>query len=138
MSTFTYSSTLATDKDKVRFKIGDTDTLFPQVYDEEIAALLVTYTSVLETSIQCVRFLIGKYSFRANETVGKISVQYDTAVKSLQAKLKDLQNESANSGLGLYGGGISVSDKQSVEDNTDNVKPLFTKEMHCFETDNDE
>jgi len=51
MASFTYAGTLATNLDKVRFCIGDTNTTYRQFYDEEITAILTEETNDIETTV---------------------------------------------------------------------------------------
>lgn len=136
--TWTYDTSLSTDLAKVRFLVGDTDTNFQQLSDEEINSLISQYSSVLRSSIQAIKGLISKYSFKNNETVGKISVNYDNVIKALSDRLKQLELEALNSGLGIYAGGISKTIRETIEDNTDIIKPFFTRDTHTNADEDDD
>ena len=120
---WTYDPTLATDLDKVRFNVGDTDTNVQQISDEEITALLASEGSVINASIRILGNFISKYSLRANETVGRISVQYSGIVDNLRKSLDNLSAQNAS----IYCGGLTKSGKAVYQDNTDLVQPVFKR-----------
>ena len=57
---WSYDTSLPTNKDKVRVSIGDTDSSDQQLSDEEINALLTVHGSVRSTAIAVARMLAAK------------------------------------------------------------------------------
>jgi hypothetical protein len=60
---WSYSDSLTTNKDKVRLKIGDTDTNDQLLSNETIEALLTEHNNDLDlTAISCVRAIIAQFN----------------------------------------------------------------------------
>lgn len=75
--TWTYSGDPSdSDKDAVRFTVGDTDTTDQLVTDEEIAYLLVVHGAVGMASVGAARAIAAKYSRKADQSrsVGDLSL----------------------------------------------------------------
>lgn len=124
---FSYNNNLATDLDKVRFNIGDTSEVNYNFQDEEINYLLGCNNTVVSVTISLLNNLITKYSLRANETVGRVSVAYTDVVGNLRQALNNFM--TLNSGVGgVYCGGISKTQKESYTENTDIVQSVFTRD----------
>lgn len=122
-------------RDAVRFLIGDTDTNDQQLSNEELDYLLTTYSSdKYAAAIAAVRALIAKFARLADKAVGDLRISYSQRLKHYQQLISNLQLQAATVG-GLaepYAGGISVSDKDSVEEDTDREPPAFTKDLHDY------
>lgn len=116
------------DLDAVRFLIGDTDTDDQLVSDEEITWAL-TQGSVYNAAAICARSIAAVYSRLADKAVDDLQIKYSQ--KSAQYfKLADsLESKDSHKALGVYAGGISVADKESIESNTDRVSPSFKRGM---------
>lgn len=124
---FSYNNNLATDLDKVRFNISDTSEVNYNFQDEEINYLLGCNNSVVSVTISLLNNLITKYSLRANETVGRVSVAYSDTVANLRQALNNFM--TLNSGIsGVYCGGISQTQKEIYTENTDIVQSIFTRD----------
>jgi len=121
--TWTYSGNPgASDRDAVRFAIGDTDTNDQQLTNEEIAYLLTVAGSVVAASCSAIRKLIAKYVRLVDQTTGQISITYSQRASQYRALLSDIQDDGP---VAAYAGGISISDKESVESDTDRDPPAF-------------
>lgn len=120
--------------DKVRFLIQDTDTSDQQFSDQEINAMIAGSSSVYVAAIACVRSLIAKYTRRADKNVGDLHISFSQIAKGYQALIASLSQQAVVSGTACpaYAGGISRSDKQIDELNTDRVKPSFRKGQMDF------
>lgn len=131
--TFTYSSTdLSTTLAVVRLLLGDTDSSDPQLTDEEIAAFTTRYGGVYFPAAAACDALASKYARYTSKTVGRLSIQYGERAEHY-AKLADqLRRQAATSALVPYAGGISDSDKQTQEADTDRVKPQFLLGMDDY------
>lgn len=120
---FSYNGNLGTDKDKVRFNIGDTVENTMQYTDSEIYAILEQETTVRKATSRLLKTLITKYSLKASETVGKIKIDYAGVVENLKEALKLYISSSVT----IYAGGMSKSGKEVYSDNSDLVQPYFYK-----------
>ena len=123
-----YTDTLLTDRDKVRFYIGDTsnDATKEKLSDNEIDALLADYPSPLDCAIKCAEALIAKYAGYVTQTVGSVSVQYSNLVAQYEKLAKTLKGKLAIKG-GAWAGGLSQAEKDANADDTDRVEPAFER-----------
>lgn len=121
---FAYSTSLATNKDKVRFRIGDTDSNRPLLSDEEIDAVLVSKPAVLPASIECVEAILAKIARDVDRNAAGISSSRSQAFNhylELRGKLaREMLTESE-----MFVGGLSKAAKRSFESNPDFVQPSF-------------
>lgn len=124
----TYDTTLATDKDKVRLLIGDTDTARAELSDEEITASLTIYGSVGPTSAALARAISAKYMRRVTTAIDGFSVAYSDIAKNYAA-LADRLEEDLDAAAGALGvpivGGVSRGTMDGVDSNTDRQPSSF-------------
>ena len=116
----------------VRLLIGDNQTGDPQMQDEEITfALSQNNNSVYQSAVYCCRLLASKYARMVNTQLdGALQAEYSDRAKqyiTLAVQLSEMAKKASGSGggLGVSGGGVSISDMKVVEENTDRVKPAF-------------
>ena len=81
--TWTYGGDLTTDKDWIRFTIGDTDVNSPLLYDEEITALLLN-ASKTKVAITSMEAILGKLSRECNYKIGPEAVSASDRYKQYQ------------------------------------------------------
>lgn len=139
---WTYSGDPSTSsKDAVRFLIGDTDTTDQQMQDEEINYLLTLYGGdVYTAAIVAARSLASKYARFPDVRIGDYSTsnsQRFNAYLALAKQLEQTQNVGLIHKAKPYAGGISIADKQQDEQNTDRVKPAFTRQDMTFPGNDD-
>ena len=114
--------------DAVRYLIGDTGTT-ELVSDAEINYLRSTVgDNVLAVAAEAARNLSHKYAALVDQTVGKISVSYSQKAKQYQDLYNSLRRRAGQSGR-IYAGGISLSDKELDDDDSDRPAPAFTVGM---------
>jgi hypothetical protein len=121
---FAYSTSLTTNKDKVRFRIGDTDSNRPLLSDEEINAVLASKPAVLPSSIECVEAILAKIARDVDRNAAGITSSRSQAYNhylELRNKLgREMLTESE-----MFVGGLSKAAKQAFEDESDFIKPSF-------------
>jgi len=125
-----YDNTLATDRDKVRFYIGDTsnDATLERLSDNEIDAMLADYSDPLVCALKCAEALLAKYAGYVTQTVGSVSVQYSNLVNQYEKLISRLKAKVATQASGaVWVGGISESEKTANETDTDRVEPAFER-----------
>ena len=129
-------SALATSaKDQVRRLIGDVILTDQQIMDEEINFALTQRSSIYGAAADCCRFLQAQFSRKIDlvtQSGGGGALKSNFSAQSLQyGKLAALYEAKAVAlgGALPYAGGISVSDKQNQELDTDRVQPDFTVGM---------
>lgn len=124
--TTTYSGDPASSsKDAVRFLIQDTAAPW-LLQDEEIEYVLTLYPSPQVAAAQCARAIAMNFARLAkSKKVGDLSIDYGERAKFYKELADQLEASGNIAGVIPYSGGISVSDKLTVEQNTDRVKPPF-------------
>lgn len=121
-------------RDKVRWYTGDTDATDQLVSDEEIdSALDETGTAYGAASVVC-RAIAARFARLVTKSTAGQNQTLTNNLSDLHKHYLDLAEQMSSSassavGAGLYAGGISISDKQSNEDDTDWVPPDFHREM---------
>jgi hypothetical protein len=132
--TWSYDTSLSTDKDKVRLLIGDTDTTNQYISDEEIVAMLAfNNDDVYETAAQIADSLAGRYSTTSKLEIddfmidfGAVAEQFATLAKRIRVSAT---NASANT-IGAWVAGVSVTAMDAVRDDTDRVNSRFEMGQH--------
>lgn len=131
MASKTYSGDpSSSDGDFVRFVLGDTESSTMQLTDEEIEAALRLYPNTDLAAAFLAENLAGRFARKVDKSVGDLSISYGNIAKNYIDMALRLRRSASVDGAPPYAGGISVSDKQSTESNTDRVAPIFTKGMH--------
>jgi hypothetical protein len=116
---------------QVRRLIGDVITTDQQIADEEINFALTQRSSIYGTAADCCRYIAAQYSRKADVIVqspqgGALKTNYSQQAKSYLAMAAQFENISVSRGGALpYAGGISVTDKQNAEADTDRVAPQY-------------
>lgn len=130
---FTYDPQLDTSLDQVRFRIGDTDPLDPQLQDEELNALLATTNdNVAATSLLALDALIARYARFADKWVGDLKIlahQRYEQFAALRDKIAVGGGAPAMAGIPTAGG-VYIADKVSARLNTSLVQGAFRTGMH--------
>lgn len=118
----------SSDRDQVRFLIGDTATADQLVTDEEIAWSL-TQGSVYNAAAICAKAIAATFSRLADKAVDDLKINYSQKSSQYLKLAEQLESKDSHKALGVYCGGISVADKASNELDTDRVSPSFTRGM---------
>ena len=128
---FSYSGNpSSSQKDEVRFLIGDTDADRPMLADSEILYLISKYGSAVNASIQAALALVAKFSRMADESVGSVSKSYSQLSEQFRKLSNDLQKKQSIDSCMPYAGGISISDKISNETDLNRVDNFFYRDLH--------
>ena len=122
--------------DAVRFLTGDTDTNDQLLDDEEIkwtnnqvTGSDTATTALYEVSYRVMVAIASKFSRLADQSVGDLKVdmfQKATNAREQAALLKQQALREGNTPV-PYAGGISVSDKEIDQENSDIVQPYFSR-----------
>lgn len=126
-----YGGNPATDPlDQLRLWIGDTDPADPLLSDSEVQFFLSQFGTPLAGAISACRSLIAKFARYCDERVDKVDVKYSQISANLKALLPTLESQmTMNLAEPMWAGGISISDKDSRENDSDRVIPAFTRDM---------
>jgi hypothetical protein len=119
----------SSDKDAVRFLIGDTNKNDKLLSDFEINYTVSQEGTVLQAAIHCLQNLIVVYSRHVDSSGNNRSRAYSQRVQSFRTSLDALLERQAMQGLNVFAGGISKAQKDTQCSDTDRVGPVFTKQM---------
>jgi hypothetical protein len=120
------------ESDAVRFLLGDTNGLKPKLTDNEVDYLLNEQGSVLRAAARGAEILAGKQVEVADQKrVGSLMIRsFQSTMESYLKLAKALwARANAQDSTGPYAGGISRSDKRSVQQDGDRVRPSFARGM---------
>jgi hypothetical protein len=124
--TQTYSNTLSSDKDLVRFEIGDVANF--QLHDEEIDVKLAqSGGNVLLAAAECARALAARHAGEVDRIVGQSNVREGDRQKHYLDLAETLYQRAVVSAGRAYFGGYSVGDKENLEADTTRVAPRFIR-----------
>lgn len=115
-------------RDEVRFLLGDTDVTDQLVTDEEIAYLISVRGSSLGAAIGACEALEARYAREADQRVGFLSLSASQKAAGFRALALTLRRRQTVTAI-PYAGGITVTDKQAQELDTDRVLPAFSRDM---------
>jgi len=122
---WSFNESLSTDRDKVRLKIGDTDTNDQILANETIDAILTEHSSdVMLATISCVRAIIAKYSRKLNRSAAGMSADMTVFVAHYQQLLSDLIKQNRGNSGARYKSAFSDSRKETIESDDDYVQPF--------------
>lgn len=126
--TWTYNATPDTSstggrRDAVRLLLKDTNASSPLLQDEELAFYLTENGSnVWRAAADAADALAAREA--DSKSVGDLAISgFGTNWANVASKYR----MRANSQVAPYAGGISLADKQAFEDDTDRVRPAFTR-----------
>ena len=123
-----YDTSLTTDKDKVRFLSGDSDSADPQVSDEEVAFALSSEGNTHAAAAAVCEHLAARYARQAQKTAGDFQIALNQKHEQYLGTARQLRNRSASHAMPLAGG-LSATVKERLEAHSDRVPPMFRRGM---------
>ena len=126
--TWTYDSTApgSSAKSWVRMRIADTTSGDQQLTDEEINAFIDDGGNKYMGAALAAESLAAKYARKADKTAGKLSLRWNK-VSDNYLKLATTLRQSLYLTATPYAGGISESDMDTNEEDTDRPTPDFER-----------
>lgn len=123
------------DRDVVRFLIGDVCSDDQQVGDKVIAWAIADQPSLELAAAKILRGMAAEWSRVASTKVGDVAVTNAAAIaKGLAKRADELDPLGLTKGTGALVlpsfGGLSISEKESLSEDTDAVQPSFSKGMN--------
>ena len=125
----------ANARDAIRFLIGDTDTTDQLLSDEEIAwvnseasGTSTGTTALYDAAYRCCLTIASKLAREADKQIGDLSVSMSQRAKAYREQASSLKERSGREG-GVpipYAGGITISDKEIDEENSDIFRTWFS------------
>ena len=106
--------------------IGDTDTNDQQLTDEEIDFWIDNSGGTMFAAAKSCRSLAAEYARRVDKSIGPAALSASQRQKHY-GDLGDYWERQAATFIAIapYAGGISVSDKETIDDDGDRVTPSF-------------
>ena len=127
--TWTYSGIpIATPLDEIRVLAGLTDVKNQLVSDEEIEYALTQFSNKYLVAMLACDFAKAKFIAQHDCTVGDLSVNNSQIIKNIKEKcdqLRMLATIHASVNVLPFVGGISISGKENLGNNSDAVGPNF-------------
>jgi len=131
---FTYVAP-TTDRDKVRFLIGDTVSAEAHYQDDEITYLLTTWGNVFSAAIAAAEILAGRYAHRSNysRSVGDLSIseQFGSAAIEFRNLADRLRRQRD-----LLSPPTPVINAQSIKNTGDKVVSTYSSDFYTGLHDN--
>ena len=123
--TWSYNENLSTDRDKVRFRIGDTDTDDQLLSNETIDALLVIRNDVVLASIDSVQAILAKFAREIDRQALGLGGPRSQKTTHYENLLKILRAEADKGATGVFYGGATIADKEDALADTTKPRPPF-------------
>lgn len=129
---WTYQFPIATDRDKVRLLIGDTDDDDKQLADEELDFFIAENANVYTAGSRACNALAARYARKADKKMGDLSI----AMEKISSHYRDLAEELFARGAGSYSvpsaGGVEVTDRNANQQDTSVTHGFIRRGMHDF------
>ena len=119
------------DRDAVRLQIGDTDSTDPQLTDAEVDYFLSQNGTVNAASLAAVRAIMAEYARLVTKAVGDLRINYSDRLEAYQALEKQMKAKLATTAKPVAGG-ISISRKETVDEDIDRVEPSVERDQFSF------
>lgn len=129
--TWTYTlGTIATvEKDQIRLEVGDTDTNRQLLQDEEIAQAIPVEGNFWLATARCAEMISRLMLSKVDVKLGRaMQVTYTLAAQQYKEMAKELRKKALGT-RAPWVGGMSVSDKETYEEDTDLIQPAFARSM---------
>ncbi len=123
--TWSYDNTLPTDKDKIRFIIGDTDTNNKLIYDEEISAAITMKIDVRRAAIFICESLSARFMKFTQVRAGEENADRTALSGKYEALAKRLR-KVGQKGFAV----LTQSDKTIYEEDTDLLTTAIKRDIH--------
>jgi len=105
----------SSDKDAVRFEVGDTDHNDQLLQDGEIEYAISLEPSLLAAAARCCEVLARRFSRQADFRLGPQAVSASQRAEAFAARAKELRTKAASLG-GIYVGGIDRNEERLDRD----------------------
>jgi len=126
---FSYdSSDLATELNRIRFELGDTDENDYFLADEEIIYVQSIHDSFNSRMLHCIRVVKTILGRIPKNKISSYSEDYTNVIKFFD----NLEKKYQKQGTGSYpwSSSLTQDDKDTYQDDTDLVQPKFKKGIH--------
>lgn len=123
--TWSYDDSLPTDRDKVRFRIGDTDSEEELLSNETLDALLAIRNDVVLASIDAVQAILAKFAREIDRQALGLGGPRSQKTTHYENLLKVLRAEADKGSTGVFYGGATIAAKNAALADTTRPRPPF-------------
>jgi hypothetical protein len=129
---WTYSENpSSSNKDFVRWQIGDTDSSDQKLQDGEINGALTLYGNKFKAAAECCRAIAAKLARKVSSAVGDLRAELQQE-REAYMELADQFELGLGKRVKPFAGGISRSQKEAVQDDTDRVTPWASRNQFDY------
>jgi len=96
-----------------------------------LASIKADEGTLLGSAARAARILYRKFALKADKALGDVKITYQNRAKTWKEIAADFEYEASLNTLPFMGG-ISVSDKDTREEDTDGVEGFFTRDMFDY------
>ena len=122
---WSFSDSLSTNLDKVRLKLGDTETTDQILQNETISALLTEHSDDVNlATIACCRAIIAKYNRTIDRNAAGMSANRSIIVENYRQLLAELLRANRGNAGARYKGSFSRDRQETIEDDSDFILPF--------------
>lgn len=130
---------ITTDRGRVRFLVQDTNTNVQLLSDAEIDFALSQSANIFRAAAIAARAIALNFARKLtlNPAPGGVSLDPQEQAEKYMALAEELEEQAGTvtgGGAAVFAGGISVTDKETREDDTDRTQPFFTRDMDTLLT----
>lgn len=129
--TWSYTDPSASQKDEVRWLVGDTNQAAQIVSDEEVLYALAKSASVFHAAAQVARAIAAKFARNVQTSVSSLSFANQQKHQQYIDLAKELESRAAHY-VGPLFKGTKVSDREEYRGDSDAVQPIFEHGMHDY------
>ena len=119
---WSYSDSLSTDRDRLRFRIGDVDSTDPLLTNELLDALLTSRGDPTLAAIDAVEGILAKFAREVDRSALGLGGARSQKTQFYRELLKELRAEAARGSTGVFFGGGSIAEKEALLSDSD--KPV--------------
>lgn len=130
---WTYDNPAASERDAVRFLIGDTDTDDQLIQDEELDFLLDERQDRYYAAADAAEQIAARFSREVNQSADGLSWSGSSLSQQfyeLAEKLRKMGKRARRSGFAPYAGGLSKAEREKDNADQDLYKGHFHSHMH--------
>lgn len=121
------------DKDWIRWRLGDTDENEQLFSDQEIQAALDQEGDRNRALLVSAQALHAQYLRKVDSRMGELEFDYGQRAREIRRLIDQLEKEMLVASVAApWAASISKAEKQAIEDDSDRTEPYFERDMHDF------
>ena len=116
---WSYSDSLSTDRERLRFRIGDVDTNEQLLSNETLDALLTARGDPILAAIDAVEGILAKFAREIDRQALGLGGSRSQKTQFYRDLLQELRAQAARGTTSAFFGGGSISEKESIQSDSD-------------------